>query len=108
MRRLTQKRAIELHRELWDWLSKNPRMDKEDWPGFKKFGYISNYCWLCEYHVTHKRGYCNKNCLLDWSGVKGGCLWDNGEFSKWQGAKSKKGKIKWAKIIRDLPVRRRE
>jgi len=47
--KLTKKRTIELHKELWDWLSKHPNAEKYQWPKWKNFPYISHDCFLCAY-----------------------------------------------------------
>jgi len=44
------------HREMWDWLSRNPQHDKQDWPGFA--GIVPNvpfWCFACEY--TQRQNY---------------------------------------------------
>jgi len=96
--KLTKKKAIELHRELWDWLYHNPSKDKTDWPRWRGNGgdllYVYNLCFLCESST-----FC---CLLDWSPTYS-CMTHNSWYKKYLYAKSSKTRKKYAKIIRDLP-----
>jgi len=105
--KLTKKKAIELHRELWDWLYHHPNKQKWDWPSWESNGgnipRVSSYCFLCEYSVQHWNNYCRETCILDWS-PDSGCLGD-GAFERWDNAISPRTRKKYAKIIRDLPER---
>ena len=47
--KLTRDEAIRLHRELWDWLTRNPDKKKMDWPRWKNFGSMNGYCFFCEW-----------------------------------------------------------
>jgi len=111
--KLTKKKAIELHRELWDWLYYHPTEEKEDWPRWKKNGgdipRVYADCFLCEYDQQHGGSYCGETCILDWSPPHG-CFGseNNGAFCRWDRARNPKTREKYAKIIRDLPERKRE
>jgi len=50
--KLTKDEAVRLHRELWDWLSKNPGKEKYDWPGWKIYNMVMHQCFCCEYAKT--------------------------------------------------------
>jgi hypothetical protein len=95
------------HRELWDWLAKNPGKGKEDWPGWigiDKDDIPPAYCYACQYKEEYGED-CplqrnTKNCTYY------GCL-DN-KHGLYQGAWHKKDtteRTHLAAQIRDLPVR---
>ena len=99
---LTKKQAIELHRELWDWLYHHPSKQKWEWSEWKNnggnFPSVESDCFLCEYELT--RSNC-KNCLLLWPLDHCFNLGD-GLFGRWEDARSPKTRKKYAKLIRDL------
>lgn len=113
--KLTKKKAIELHRRLWDWLVQNPMKEKWDWSNWEKNGgdipKCKNDCFLCGYVINQPGGADDDGnpdcelCPLDWP--KGSCVfWDDGGlFNKWAYAKTPKTKKKYAILIRDLPER---
>lgn len=38
------------HKRLWNWLAKNPRKQKKDWPGWHSIPYaLVRDCFACEY-----------------------------------------------------------
>jgi len=114
MMKLTKKKAIELHRELWDWLYHNPEKAKGDWPRWEELEKVMAQCFLCE--------YANRKCNLTlfqceccplawprfdlWSRKGVFCYQKDTPFDKWAKAKSPRIKKKYAKIIRDLPERK--
>lgn len=66
MKKLTLRKTIKLHRELWNWLADNPGEGKRDWPRWEEieaeYGKIKNLCFACH--------YCGNNCLkcpFDWT-----------------------------------------
>jgi hypothetical protein len=69
---LTKVRALELTRNMWDWLSENSLKDKQDWPGYKpalkELGIEDaiHYCFLCEYTRTSKWQNCEVCPLKDY------------------------------------------
>ena len=106
--KLTKKKAIELHRELWDWLYHYPSKHKGDWPEWVFNGgdisETTHDCFLCEYTDLK----CN-NCLLDWpitsdTGDPLSCC--NSYYVEWVYSNSPKTRKKYAKLIRDLPERK--
>ena len=46
---LTKKKALEISIELWEWLAETGSDNKEDWPGWAKYGRMECTCALCEY-----------------------------------------------------------
>ena len=108
MEKLTRRSVIYWHRKgLWHWLYKNPVINgvlttKEDWPRWEevetKYGIIDSECFACEFSVC---------CIFDW-GVEGDfpCLKLHSPYAKWLRAKTAKTRKKYAKIIRDLPLRK--
>lgn len=101
------------HKALWDWLSKNPKGLKNEWPGWKrnggKYSDMPCDCFACGANDDYSRalhygklysscGYCplydnrHKDCL-------------GGLYEKWIYAKKYEEKSELALIIRDLPVR---
>lgn len=103
--KLTAKQTIDKHREQWDWHYHHPTKGKEDYHQWERNGgdipEIKFDCFLCEYAYAHGLG-CD-DCLLKWPG--GTCTWRKGLFAKWSGAESPKTRKKYAKMIRDLPVK---
>lgn len=99
---LTKKRAIELHRELWDWLYHHPSKDKGDWPRWEWNGgdipKSKNYCFPCEY--TRTQSCFSIPCILDWGTPH--CFDDNACYAKWDASYSPKTRKKYAKLVRDL------
>jgi hypothetical protein len=113
---LTRSKAIELHRELWDWLTKNPHRRKVDWPRWVDYGgpgVTKNECFLCEYSLP--LAVDNENnaifmcdyCPLVWPG--GSCEHKEGNkglFEQWAYEDMDlKKRAKIAAQIRDLPER---
>ena len=109
---LTKDEAIRLHRELWDWLSKNPLKRKDQWPGWEGYE-IDNpaefaYCFACWHDGQYPIDDTCEKCLLEFipnefmPGSHFYCL--GGLFEDWQNAKRDK-RVRIAEQIRDLPVR---
>ncbi len=101
--RLSKKRAIALHRELWDWLYRHPslKIGKKHWPEWKwnggKYCEIMSNCFLCEYT------YECLDCPLDWSEWARTCSdWHGGLFTSWKISETWQNRKKYAKLIRDL------
>ena len=72
------------HKALWNWLSKHPGKNKNDWPGWEynkgKVSRVRSSCFACEYVVN--RPDCAE-CPLDW-GIGGGCF--AGGYYEWKNA----------------------
>ena len=113
---LTREVAIQPHRELWDWLAKNPDKNKSDWPRWpdveEKYGYINMICFACQIRYMEEIDDCVDNCLFIWPSVF--CLEedDNGNitglYGLWLQEKDLKKRSELAEKIRDLPVRERK
>jgi len=113
---LTKEKAIQLHRELWDWLSKNPKADKIGWPRWKGNGgdvddKVLSHCFCCEYanNLADINGkHICENCPLSWPYNCCQQPDENGDtfglFEDWQNAKRDR-RVSIAEQIRDLPVR---
>jgi len=92
-----------LHKELWLWLSENPKALKKDWPGWKKNKKVCGYCFACEAAAKYMNNNC---CPIKWtknhidlciSGTVINCLC--GEYGKWLlSFKTKKAKTIALKI----------
>jgi hypothetical protein len=68
---------------LWDWLAKNPDMDKEDWPGWKKENKeVENNCFACEHSIQHNYICNNKGCIIPIFNPLG-CLSYLSHYIKW-------------------------
>lgn len=50
--KLTEKKAIKLSIELWQWLYDNPDKYKESWPKYKKYNLqdMDGRCFCCEWY----------------------------------------------------------
>lgn len=96
------------HKSLWDWLSKYPEKNKEDWPGWGVNGgevkAVYADCFACEYN---QEDACDEFCPLIWTNTKGNktkdCL--SGLFGKFHFEENLKTRSKLAAKIRDLKVR---
>ena len=103
---MTNEETLIHHRELWDWLSKNPNSFKTDWPGWNngEFEEVENqqYCFACAMSPDCDR------CIIKWPGkdccdIKPGD--EKGLYNVWENSKNKKERAKLAARIRDLPVK---
>ncbi len=97
MEKLSRKRAIELHREMWRDLARTGG-DKHSHPLNLKYSPADN-CFLCEYKVQDEKRDC---CLLRWK--SGRCVDPPlAEYKRWRRADSLEERKKWAAIIAELP-----
>jgi len=94
------------HKALWNWLSKHPGKNKNDWPGWEynkgKVSRVRSSCFACEY--AGNRPGCAE-CPLDW-GIGEFC--STGAFYEWEKEFKRECFDKltiFAAQIRDLPVR---
>jgi hypothetical protein len=111
----TKQDFIDAHRNLWDWLSENPEMDKEDWPGFDIYDEIYNECFSCEYGLQKNENNVCGNCFIDWDHTNF-CMCDGSFYFDWMNIKRKlwnsaesdpldlEELSKLAATIRDLPI----
>lgn len=113
--KLTRDEAIRLHRELWDWLTRNPDKKKMDWPRWKNFGSMNGYCFFCEW-ALYQGGttrsadpYClNCPAVFTPNGKKPssfhGCL--GGLFNAWDDSQGDlQTRARLAAQIRDIPIK---
>ena len=118
------------HKAMWYWLSKNPKKNKHDWPGWRYNGGDLdggiNECFACEYAVCDGRIDCARCPLTQWTDLskerkyfsyvesdecrgdaEGLCM--IGLYGKWCDAYYARDLEKiafFAKKIRDLPVKK--
>lgn len=100
------------HKELWDWLARNPDKEKKDWPGLGvnggKYIGVLCYCFACEYDSIFMPFDCS-HCPLVWpNNVICNDVLPDGSLSlykKWDGETDLKKRSELARRIRDLPVR---
>jgi len=85
-----------LHKELWDFLAKNPNKSKNSWEGWQKWETTYN-CFLCDYF----KGPCG-NCPLYHKQGRINCNHNESFYNKWTNAESLEEKKKWAEEIRDI------
>jgi len=106
MAKLTKKKAIKLHRRLWDWLYHHPSKRKEDWPEWKfnggRIADVKSWSFGCHLKFHHD--------ILLFEACEN-CCFDNficlgGLFINWKQATTAKVRKKYAKLIRDLPERK--
>jgi hypothetical protein len=59
--KLTEKRAIKLSIELWQWLYDNPTLSKEHWPKNAVYDLenMKGQCFCCEYYVEYPYMKCS-------------------------------------------------
>jgi len=50
--KLTRERALAIATELWEWLAETGK-EKDDWPGWEKYGWMDCGCPLCQYDSQH-------------------------------------------------------
>jgi hypothetical protein len=93
-----------LHKGMWEWLAKNPKKEKCQWPGFRtihKLGFSipDNDCFACEFTGSKGRidGDCKK-CPVDFGIEKTSynCENKNSYYQLW---KHKTNRVKNANLI---------
>ena len=107
-----------IHVAMWDYLVKNPSIDKCDWPGWSKYTHLdqnilkdAHYCLACYYMLQYEaaspshRQYvgCSK-CPLIWPGIHCAIGEFEGLFNKFRHAANDQEKAAVAILIRDLPI----
>jgi hypothetical protein len=112
-----------LHVALWDWLSKNPEKQKDEWPEWDENGgeieVVESYCFACSSATNQWVNYFNNDSdalrgtnTCDWCPLvlsemdavhPSNCL--GGWFHIWLSTKSLSNRIAFAEKIRDFPVR---
>ena len=93
------------HMKLWDWLAKNPSQEKWDCPLFEE---ICNDCWACEWVLQHigEDWNCELHCPLNWYPAIN-CMRIGSVYYKWGNVRQPESRTKYAKLIRDLPLKKR-
>lgn len=98
---LTERQAVELSIELWEWLAETGR-EKEAWPAWKKnggeFSSPRLLCFLCEY-ARYNPFIISPSCELCpyFIKYKASCYEDNRPYSEWDGIKDEDIRKKYAK-----------
>ena len=90
---LTAKKALRITRELWTWLARHPDKQKEDWPGWEKYGEMVCGCPLCEYRNEHDLT-CIKCLVVNWGHFV--CYEKPGLYYKWNVARTPETRSKYA------------
>ena len=81
--RLTRETAIEISIELWTWLAETGER-KDNWPGWKTYGYMVCNCALCEYDVIQPPIRGGGNCpYCPYDKVHGICDREGKPYRKW-------------------------
>jgi hypothetical protein len=108
-----RRQMIKLHRELWNWLYENPsKVSKLAWPRWVGQGgdipMVNCECFACHHSDSLDEPCDNKRgCpLFRWGTSDHTCIFVNSYYDKWTDAGTDKTRKKYAKLIRDLPVRR--
>lgn len=113
MNKLTKKKAIEKHREMWTWLAEKTEERKEI---VRKVSFFAeNYvrkseiphqkCYCCEYMLEKNvKERCIGCCIIDW-GDDHDCMGDASLYTKWVHAGSWMNAARLAREIAELPER---
>ena len=93
------------HKKLWTWLSENPEMGKDDWPGWKvnggEYDKVYRLCFACEFIVDD--ACCD--CPLIWPHNEC-CTERHGLYKRWASKCTvTKNRTSLALQIANLPVR---
>jgi len=109
---LTEKEAFEFHYRLWAFLVKNPRAAKLDWEGWTELGEdvcVLDFCFLCEYYRNIAPTGVNRcvECILS-EALGSNCFEKCSVFQKWTEATNDAAKRKYATIIRDVVIKKKE
>lgn len=109
--RLTKKKAIEITKELWEYLVETGRESKHNWPGWKKYGEMAGECSCCEYAVRawerHESDDFCELCPLygQWNG-QDSCISDDEDsptpYDDWYDATTKAARKQAAQKIVDI------
>jgi len=92
------------HKELWDWLARNPDKGKEDWPGWKETAMVEAECFACQYVTDNFADtLCSGVCPLIWENTKYSCM--QSYYYEWTECFIPEDRAVLAAKIRDLPLR---
>ncbi len=92
-------------RTMWLYLSQQPWLRKVGWIGWNRFNHpYTNHCFACQYTIDYYKFIDCNNCLLEWNTENcEDCDPDNiGYFEQWNSARTRKDKIRLAKMIANL------
>ncbi len=89
--KLSEKEALDIAIELWGWMTETGSDNKEDWPGWEKYGRMLLSCPLCKYCLEELCQEC-KDCIIY------SCVNDYA-FGKWEVAKTKSSRKKYAGLF---------
>ena len=98
-----------LHRELWGWLAETGERRKQNWTRWNELDdslSVSKGCLCFACQEARERGAtgeCNFACPISWVVDQRSCLFIGSPYSRWVLSDTKKGRKKYAAIIRDLP-----
>jgi len=99
--KLTRRLALEITRELWEWLAETGKF-KHEWKGWKKYGDMLSNCPLCEYAKQHDvEVYC-LTCPLFGKWIardKSICISEGSPFDLWLGADKIEERKRYAQMI---------
>jgi len=102
--KLSRKKAFKLCLELWEWIAET-NGDKQDWPGWEKYGGALCDCWFCEYGERQEArfgaDFCHY-CPLHAKYGSLGCRSDSCTYNLWVNAGTRgdmKGRKKYAKLF---------
>lgn len=102
----------ELHKELWNWLSKHPAKHKEVWPKWEYNGgrikEVAFDCFACEVAFIFSRSketHC-KYCLLEWPEKKCQIQEEGALYDLWLEANGEE-RSRLAKEIANLPLNKK-
>jgi hypothetical protein len=96
----SRRKTLFLCLELWEWLRDNPKKNKYDWPGWKKYKNVKAACFACEYRDYHKKAYCSSTCIIPWE--SNGCCSEGGSYLKWLCTYNNKQRSKYASQVVEL------
>lgn len=98
--RLTRKKAIQITKELWEWLAETGGGRKGDWPGWDKYGVMAVDCPLCEYNSRHTFTDTELSCEpCPYFQALGHCNMNRTPFRRWIMAVTKENRQKYANLF---------
>lgn len=98
--KLTKKKAIKIAIELWTDLTETGEAIKRDWTGWEKYGHMTASCPFCEYGNRKDRHSGGGICFsCPYYQVFGYCTDGKAPYWKWDGAKTKTTRKKYASLF---------
>lgn len=103
--KLTEKKAIKISIELWEWLAETGK-HKHEWQGWEKYGRMSNNCPLCQYRQVKGGEYSIDCSVCPYYQTFGRCYTREGDdtqcatlYEKWDSSESPKTRKKYASLF---------